>query len=211
MRLILLGAPGAGKGTQAAVLCAQLGIPQIATGDMLRAAIRAETPIGLQVKSVIEQGQLVPDEVIIELVQARLQQSDCANGFLLDGFPIFSCPILNVSYIKKPHGLIELIIKGNIDRFRKLVTTIISKPALLKVQLLIFSTSFSIFLILLCEKHCKNSLLISTDKTLKPHLAKSKEFLPLPQARSRAVFLCLTRLFKQYFNHLEGCVFIFLL
>ena len=86
-RLILLGPPGAGKGTQAAVLCAQLGIPQVATGDMLRAAIRAETPIGLQVKSVIEQGQLVPDEVIIELVQARLQESDCANGFLLDGFP----------------------------------------------------------------------------------------------------------------------------
>ena len=87
MRLILLGAPGAGKGTQAAFICQQYGIPQISTGDMLRAAVKAGTPLGLQAKAVMDAGQLVSDELIINLVKERLTQPDCANGFLFDGFP----------------------------------------------------------------------------------------------------------------------------
>jgi adenylate kinase len=87
MRLILLGAPGAGKGTQAANICARYGIPQISTGDMLRAAVKAGTPLGLQAKAVMDAGALVSDDLIIGLVRDRLQQSDCAAGFLFDGFP----------------------------------------------------------------------------------------------------------------------------
>lgn len=86
-RLILLGPPGAGKGTQAAILSEQLGIPQVATGDMLRAAVREQSALGLQVKSVLESGQLVSDEIITQLLLARINQSDCESGFLLDGFP----------------------------------------------------------------------------------------------------------------------------
>ena len=87
MRLILLGAPGAGKGTQAAFICQQYGIPQISTGDMLRAAVKAGTPLGLQAKSVMESGGLVSDDLIINLVKERIAQPDCATGFLFDGFP----------------------------------------------------------------------------------------------------------------------------
>ena len=87
MRLILLGAPGAGKGTQAANICARYGIPQISTGDMLRAAVKAATPLGLQAKAVMDAGGLVSDDLIIGLVRDRLQQDDCASGFLFDGFP----------------------------------------------------------------------------------------------------------------------------
>jgi adenylate kinase len=87
MRIILLGAPGAGKGTQAEFLKELYGIPQISTGDMLRAAVKAGTPLGLQVKSVMESGGLVTDEIIIALIKDRIQQSDCADGFLFDGFP----------------------------------------------------------------------------------------------------------------------------
>ena len=87
MRIILLGPPGAGKGTQAQFLTEHFQIPQISTGDMLRAAVKAETPLGLAAKSVMEQGKLVSDEVIIELVKERIAQPDCQNGFLLDGFP----------------------------------------------------------------------------------------------------------------------------
>jgi len=87
MRLILLGAPGAGKGTQAAVLCGHYGIPQISTGDMLRAAVKAQTPLGVQAKAVMDAGQLVSDDIIIALVRERLAQGDCARGFLFDGFP----------------------------------------------------------------------------------------------------------------------------
>ncbi len=87
MRLILLGAPGAGKGTQAAFICKQFGIPQISTGDMLRAAVKAGTSMGLAAKKVMDAGQLVSDEIIIGLVKERLTQTDCANGFLFDGFP----------------------------------------------------------------------------------------------------------------------------
>lgn len=87
MRLILLGAPGAGKGTQAAFICKRFGIPQISTGDMLRAAVNAGTPLGLEAKQVMESGGLVSDDIIIGLVRDRLQQPDCASGYLFDGFP----------------------------------------------------------------------------------------------------------------------------
>ncbi|MFA7504745.1 MAG: adenylate kinase [Burkholderiaceae bacterium] len=87
MRLILLGAPGAGKGTQAAFICKRFGIPQISTGDMLRAAVKAGTPLGLEAKKVMESGGLVSDEIIIGLVAERLEEPDCARGYLFDGFP----------------------------------------------------------------------------------------------------------------------------
>lgn len=87
MRLILLGAPGAGKGTQAAHITERFGIPQISTGDMLRAAVKAGTPLGLEAKKFMDAGALVPDEVIIGLVKERIKQPDAAKGFLFDGFP----------------------------------------------------------------------------------------------------------------------------
>lgn len=87
MRIILLGAPGAGKGTQAKFLTTYYHIPQISTGDMLRAAVSQGTSLGLQVKALMDAGQLISDEVIIELVEVRIQQPDCINGFLFDGFP----------------------------------------------------------------------------------------------------------------------------
>jgi adenylate kinase len=87
MRLILLGAPGAGKGTQATFICQKYGIPQISTGDMLRAAVKAGTPLGLAAKKVMDSGALVGDDIIIGLVKERIAQTDCAKGFLFDGFP----------------------------------------------------------------------------------------------------------------------------
>jgi adenylate kinase len=87
MRLILLGAPGAGKGTQATFICQKYSIPQISTGDMLRAAVKAGSPLGLELKKVMDSGALVSDELIINLVKERITQPDCAQGFLFDGFP----------------------------------------------------------------------------------------------------------------------------
>ncbi len=87
MRLILLGAPGAGKGTQATFICQKYNIPQISTGDMLRAAVKAGTPLGLTAKQVMDSGALVSDDLIINLVKERIAQPDCEKGFLFDGFP----------------------------------------------------------------------------------------------------------------------------
>lgn len=87
MRLILLGAPGAGKGTQAQFICEKYSIPQISTGDMLRAAVKAQTELGKKAKAVMDAGGLVSDDIIIGLVKDRIQEADCANGFLFDGFP----------------------------------------------------------------------------------------------------------------------------
>ncbi len=87
MRVILLGPPGAGKGTQAQFICEHYAIPQISTGDMLRAVVKAESELGLQVKEVMTSGGLVSDEIIIALVKERIKEADCVNGFLFDGFP----------------------------------------------------------------------------------------------------------------------------
>ncbi|WVH09862.1 MAG: Adenylate kinase [Fluviibacter phosphoraccumulans EoVTN8] len=87
MKLILLGAPGAGKGTQAKFICEKFGIPQISTGDMLRAQVKAGTPLGMEAKKHIDSGGLVPDAVIIGMVKERLKEADCKNGYLFDGFP----------------------------------------------------------------------------------------------------------------------------
>ena len=87
MRIILLGPPGAGKGTQAKIICEKYEIPQISTGDMLRAAVSAETSLGLEAKKVMDAGELVSDDLILQLVKDRISEKDCNSGYLLDGFP----------------------------------------------------------------------------------------------------------------------------
>jgi adenylate kinase len=86
-RIVLLGAPGAGKGTQAALMVDRLGVPHVSTGDMLRAAVAAKTPVGLEAKAIMDSGALVPDDVVIGIARERLGQPDCEKGFILDGFP----------------------------------------------------------------------------------------------------------------------------
>ena len=107
MRLILLGGPGAGKGTQAAFITRQYGIPQISTGDMLRAAIQAGTDIGRAARVLMDRGELVPDEVIVQLVKERIGKPDCAQGFLFDGFPR---TIPQAEAMKASHVAIEHVI-----------------------------------------------------------------------------------------------------
>ena len=87
MKLILLGAPGAGKGTQAEVICEHLSIPAISTGNIIRESLKSGTELGLKAKSYMDEGKLVPDEVVIEIIKNRLEEDDCQNGFILDGFP----------------------------------------------------------------------------------------------------------------------------
>ena len=111
MRLVLLGCPGAGKGTQAKFIKEQFNIPQISTGDMLRAAIAAETPLGLQVKKIMQEGHLVSDDIMIELVKNRIQEPDCKLGFLLDGFPR---TIPQAEALKNNHIHLDYIIEINV-------------------------------------------------------------------------------------------------
>lgn len=107
MRVILLGAPGAGKGTQARFITEKFGIPQVSTGDMLRAAVKAGTPLGLQVKDIMDNGGLVSDEIIIALISERILEADCAQGFLFDGFPrtIPQAEALEAAGVKIDHVL----------------------------------------------------------------------------------------------------------
>ncbi len=128
MRLVLLGPPGAGKGTQSARLVERLGVPQLSTGDMLRAAVAAGTPIGLKAKALMDAGQLVPDEIVIGIIDQRIDEPDCANGFILDGFPrtVAQAEALSALLAKKGLALdavIELVVDENalVNRMRKRV------------------------------------------------------------------------------------------
>lgn len=110
MNIIFLGPPGAGKGTQAQRICAALNIPQISTGDILRRAIKEQTPTGLKAKSYIDAGKLVPDEVIIDIVKDRLAQDDCKNGYILDGFPRTVPQAEALTHIANIDSVIELAV-----------------------------------------------------------------------------------------------------
>lgn len=112
MRIILLGAPGAGKGTQAKLIMEKFGIPQISTGDMLRAAVKAGTPLGVQAKEVMASGGLVSDDLIIALVEERIQAPDCKEGFLLDGFPR---TIPQAEALKESGVKIDYVIEIDVD------------------------------------------------------------------------------------------------
>lgn len=112
MRVILLGAPGAGKGTQARFITEHYKIPQISTGDMLRAAVKAGTPLGLKVKEVMASGGLVSDETIIALVQERIKEKDCENGFLFDGFPR---TIPQAEALKSANVKIDYVVEINVE------------------------------------------------------------------------------------------------
>ncbi len=112
MRLILLGGPGAGKGTQACHLTERYGIPQISTGDMLRAAVKAQTPLGIEAKKVMDAGDLISDDIIIGLVKERIKEPDCAKGFLFDGFPR---TIAQADAMKEAHVALDAIVEIDVD------------------------------------------------------------------------------------------------
>ena len=112
MRLILLGGPGAGKGTQAGFLTQRYGIPQISTGDMLRAAVKAQTAMGIEAKKVMDAGDLVSDDIIIGLVKERIKESDCANGFLFDGFPR---TIAQADALKEAQVHLDAVVEIDVD------------------------------------------------------------------------------------------------
>jgi adenylate kinase len=118
MRLVLLGPPGAGKGTQSARLVAKYGIPQLSTGDMLRAAVAAGTPIGREAKAIMDRGALVPDQVVIDIIGQRIEEPDASNGFILDGFPrtVAQAKELDELLEKKKlrlDGVLELVVDEN--------------------------------------------------------------------------------------------------
>jgi adenylate kinase len=111
VRVVLLGGPGAGKGTQARMLEKRLGVPQVASGDLLRAAVRKRAPLGLEAKRYMDKGALVPDELVLKLVQERLQQPDAASGFILDGFPRTAAQAEALSsFLKERGGRLDKIV-----------------------------------------------------------------------------------------------------
>ncbi len=116
MIVIFLGPPGAGKGTQAAHIVDKYGIPQLSTGDMLRAAVAAQTPVGVQAKAIMDAGNLVSDGIVAAIVEERIEQDDCASGFLLDGFPrtIAQAEMLDAMLTKKERG-VDVVIALRVD------------------------------------------------------------------------------------------------
>lgn len=112
MKIILIGAPGAGKGTQAKLISEKFHIPQISTGDILRQAVKAGTPLGNQAKQIMEKGELVPDHIMIDIIKARLNEPDCKNGFLLDGFPR---TIPQAEALKKENIFLDYVVEIDVD------------------------------------------------------------------------------------------------